>query len=61
MITVGRNELEYRTQLALNKALEVRAPPTPRTPASHSRAVSQQHRRNELNDDQVVEFMNRIV
>lgn len=54
-ITVtGRNELEVRTQLALNKALEARAPPTPRTPAS--RAVSQQH----MNDDQVITGHNVI-
>ena len=53
IITVtGRNELEIRTQLALNKALEARAPPTPRTPAL--RAGSQQHKRSELNDDQVI-------
>lgn len=53
--------MELRTQLALNRALAVRAPPTPpRTPAmqmSRAAATSQlQYKKNEcsqLNDDQV--------
>jgi len=54
---IGRNELELRTQLALNKALAARAPATPIRTSTQSRAATTLlHKRNDycqLNDDQV--------
>lgn len=62
IIIIDRNELELRTQLALNKALEARAPPTQRTATQSRSMTSQQSRKNEqsnqLNDDQVITTAN---